>query len=174
MVIVSNSDVRIRLFEWSSESAFHKCYSVSRYSLELKKANYQFKAPHSKITKKPKAFQWWIARSIPWAISITFKLSVELKWKQHLGETCWSDMLLHFFFILHNYNSQKVRLQNAKNIPLADLFILGMLKKDCMGNHKILKSYGKCLCKYRLHFHHQVVQANRNRSLISVMDLFRP
>lgn len=56
-------------------------------------------------------------------------------------------MLLQFFFILHNYNSQKVRLWNAKNIPMADLFILRMLKKDCMGSHKILKSYGKSRCK---------------------------
>lgn len=57
------------------------------------------------------------------------------------------DMLLYFFFILQNYNCQKVRLQNAKSIPMADLFILGTLKKDSMGSHKILKSYGKSLCK---------------------------
>jgi len=50
---------------------------------------------------------------------------------------------------------------------MADLLILGMHNKDCMGSHKILKSYGKSLCKYWLHFYSKAVKWNRNRSLIS-------
>lgn len=56
-------------------------------------------------------------------------------------------MLLQFFCILHHNKSQKAKLQHAKSIRLAHLFILGTLKKDCMGSHKFLKSYIKSLCK---------------------------